>query len=160
MDKNIVYKTKSSYVFPVLLIIAGTGFFLGNSFFEWSNTSIYPSLFLILGSGSYVLGILKFFFRKTYFISADNHQKLKPREIYFDVNENQKLLRLVNSQNYVEIDLLKRSVSAGLKLRIMSTKDGRICFSQIISYIQLEYVKVNAPVQHTPEEAQILNSIR
>lgn len=160
MDNNIVYKTKSSYVLAILLIIAGIGFFSLNSFFQWSSNSIYPALFIMLGSTSFVIGIVRFFMRKTYFISAENHQKLKPREIYFHVNESNKLLRLVNSGNYEEINLLKRSVSSGLKLRIMSTKDGRICFSQIISYMQLEHAKVNEPVQHSVEEAQILSSIR
>jgi hypothetical protein len=159
MDNNIVYKTKSSLVFPILLIVAGVFFFSVNSFFQWSSSSIYPSMFLILGSMSFVVGILKFFFRKIWYVSAENHQKLKAREIYFDVNESDKLLRLVTNGNYTDINSLKRSVSSGLKLRIMSTKDGRICFSQIIAYVQLEYVNVNAPVQHSIADVQVLNTI-
>ncbi|HET7733768.1 MAG TPA: hypothetical protein VFK73_08005 [Paludibacter sp.] len=160
MDNNIVYKTKSPLAIPILLIIVGICFFSVNSFFQWSSSSIYPSLFLILGSISFVVGILKFFFRKTYYVSAENHQKLKVREIYFDVNESDKLLRLMTNGNYADINSLKRSVSSGLKLHIMSTNDGRICFSQIIAYVQLEYANVNAPVRHNTAEVQILNTIR
>lgn len=156
MDKKIVYQTKSSLLPAVLLFITAIIIFTINTIFEWQPTSIYPHLFLILGSISFIIGIIKTFFRKTFFVSAVNHQKLFVHEIYFDGNEQDKLVKLMRSRNLTEIKTLRIKSNSGLKLRFMSTKDGQLCFSQIAAYVPFEYMNVNLTEQHTQPEAQIL----
>jgi len=156
MDKKIVYQTKSSLLSAVLLFVLAIVVFTVNAIFEWQPTSIYPHLFLMLGSISFIIGIIKAFFRKTFFVSAVNHQRLFVHEIYFDVNEQDKLVRLIKLKSLEEIKTLKMTSNSGLKLRFMSTKDGQLCFSQIAAYVPFEYMNVNMPEQHTQSEAHVL----
>ena len=68
MDKKIVYQTKNSLLSAVLLFVLAIVVFTVNAIFEWQPTSIYPHLFLMMGSISFIIGIIKAFFRKTFFV--------------------------------------------------------------------------------------------
>lgn len=156
MDKKIVYQTKSSFIPAILFFVAAIVVFIINAVFEWQPTSIYPHLFLMVGSISFILGLIRAFFRKTFFVSAANHQRLINHEIYFDVNEQDKLVRLINAKNIADIKMLKGSPNSGLKLRFMSTKDGKLCFSQVLAYVPFEFHGTNEVIQHSQAEAQAL----
>ena len=160
MDKKIVYQTKNSLLSAVLLFVLAIVVFTVNAIFEWQPTSIYPHLFLMMGSISFIIGIIKAFFRKTFFVSAINHQRLFVHEIYFDVNEQDKLVRLINSKNIADIKTLKGAANSGLKLRFMSTNDSKLCFSQVLSYVPFEYQGVNNVIQHSQAEAQALIDLK
>jgi len=140
----------------LLLLVIGVIFFVVISIFEWSSTTIYPHLFLILGSICIILGIFKSFIRKDQYLAVENHQRLRAYEIYFDVNERDKLIRLTENGHFSELKSLKGSVSSGLKLRFLVTKDKKVCFSQIIAFVGFEYVNVSAPKQHSMAEAETL----
>ncbi len=70
MDKKIVYQTKSSLLSAVLLFVFAIVVFTVNAIFEWQPTSIYPHLFLMLGSISFIIGIIKAFFEGSFENSA------------------------------------------------------------------------------------------
>jgi len=79
--------------------------------------------------------------------------------MYFHVNERDQLVRYLESGSYSEIKELKPSVVDGLKLQVMGTKDGRICYSQVVAFISNEFVYVTTPAKHTAEEYLILKEI-
>jgi len=149
MDKNIVYKAKKSPLRIFLLFIAGIAFFVVNSVFEWKTNSIFPPLLIVLGSSSVLTGIFQLAFRKGHYVFAENNQRLKSSEICFQVNERDKLVRLIESGNLNGIKELKTSVSDGLKLRLMATRDGKMGLSQVIAYSSNEYLNITTVQSHS-----------
>lgn len=161
MDKNIVYKTKTSKWIGLSFLILGTVFFSTLSVNDWSSVSIIPPLLLVLGMSSSVFGLLKLFFRNDYFVAASNHQKLKSFDIYFDAGESNKLVQFCSNGKITEIHLLnRRSFNGGLKLRVLSTKDLGLCFSQVIGYEQSQNITLSIPIQHTRAEADYLKKMK
>ena len=153
MDNNIVSKVKNPAFRSLSLMIAGIISFAVYASFEWKATDIFPHFLFMAGSTGVVCGVLMFFFRKSSFVSAGNNQRLTCSEASFQVSELNKLTKLIENGNLTGIKELKTSVSDGLKLRVMATKDGQICLSQVVAYVSSEYVNITAAKQHSAEDA-------
>jgi hypothetical protein len=153
MGKNIVYKVKGSILKSLLLLCFGIISIAVYASNEVKPTNTIPQFLFVAGSICIICGILLFFFRKSYFVTADNHQKLKEKQIYFQAIERDKLLKLIETGNLNEIKTLNTSVSDGLKLRVISTQDGHICLSQVNAYVSNEFINLNTVKNHSKEEA-------
>lgn len=157
MDKNLIHKTKSPAYQSILLIIAGIIIFAFYTANEWSSSSVTPHFLFVLGASVLVYGILQFFFRKSYFISTENKERIRIKEIYFQYEDRDKLLKIIETGNLNELGKLNISVSEGLRLRVASTPDGKICFSQVVTYVSNERFNVNTVKQHSEAEARIIH---
>jgi len=146
LDKNIIYKTKNSVLTGILLILMGIASLIIYSTNKFGSENISSQILFVLGMVFFVLGLIKFFVRKSYYVSSDNHKKIRSYEIYFNLTEREKLVRILENKNYSELKQLTPSVIDGLKLRVLATKDGQICFVQAIAFISYEYVLIS-PVQ-------------
>ena len=160
LDKSIVYKTKTSVLWSLLFIIFGIASLISYSSFEWEPNNQYAHMLFVMGSVLLVVGILKFFFRKSWYVSAKTHQKMKCFNLYFNANERAKLVQLLESGNLSEIKQLNSSIVDGLKLRVMATTDGQICFSQVVAFIMNEYVMITPVQKHSIVEYQIFKEIQ
>jgi hypothetical protein len=160
MDANIVYKTKNSIIAGLLLMAVGIGCFIPLSIFSWTTYNMIPQLLIVLGASCLTVGVFKTFIRKEYFAATDNHQQLKSFEINFELTETEKLVRLCNARKITDIHTLKRSLSGGLKLRVLATRDRKLCYSQVIGFESLEHATLTPPVQHTKQEADYLLGLR
>ena len=159
MEPKIVYKKKSSVVKSLLLIAIGVVSFGIYTSFEWQPTDTFPHLLFIAGFASITVGIFMFFLRKSHYFSAEDNQQLKATEHNFDVNEQTKLIRAIESGAVNEIKQLKSAIGAGLRLRVLATNDGQICLSQVIAYSSNEYVNATSAKIHSLSEAQQLNGL-
>jgi len=160
MDKNIVYKKKSSFLRSSALIALGVVSFIVYTTFEWKTSDALPHFLFMLGSVFLIIGVLMFFFRKEHYYSAVSGQKLKLTQIYFQPGEQNKLVNIMDEGRIDEVKNLKTSVSDGLKLSVMATPDGKICFSQVIAYLGAEYVNITDAKSHSEAEAGMLASIK
>jgi hypothetical protein len=160
MDKNTVYKQKSSFVWSLSLIVLGVVSFIIYTSFDWKTSDALPHFLFILGSVFLIIGVLMFFFRKEHYYSAVSGQKLKLTQIYFQPGEQNKLVNLMVESRIDEVKNLKTSVSDGLKLSVMATPDGNICLSQVIAYVGSEYVNITDVKTHSEAEAVMLISIK
>lgn len=155
-DSSIVYKQKTSPAKAIGFLVLGIVFFVINSMIVWDkNSFIHPLLFLVAPTFSLV-GVFAFFFRKNHFVSAENHQKLLKHELYFESNQRDKLVRLLESNGFNELKKLKPSINQGLKLRVLATKDASFCFAQVVAFVSPGYDNVNQVKQYTPDEAKQL----
>lgn len=159
MEPKIVYKKKNSALKSLLLIAISIVSFITYTSFEWQTSDTLPHLLFILGFIFLTIGILLFFFRKSHYVSLASDQKLKTSELYFDVKEQSKLVALIESGSLNEIMNLKSSVSSGLRLRVLATRNGDLCLSQVIAYISNESVNITSPKLHSLSEAQQLKAI-
>jgi len=159
MEPKIVYKKKSSVVKSLLLIAIGVVSFAIYTSFEWQANGTFPHLLFIAGFASSIVGIFMVFLRKSHYFLAENNQKLKAAELNFDVNEQAKLVRVIELGALNEIKQLKSAIGAGLRLRVLATNDGQICLSQVIAYSSDEYVNVTSPKIHSLSEARQLKDI-
>jgi hypothetical protein len=75
------------------------------------------------------------------------------------MKEEDKLVRLLENGNLAEIRNLNSSSVSGLKLRILATPDGRLCFSQVVAFSTNEYINVTVVRKHSLAEYQILSEI-
>jgi len=159
LDKNIVYKTKNSVLTGIVLILVGIASLIIYSTNEFGSENVASQFIFVLGMIFFVLGIVKFFNRKSYYVAAENHKKILPYELYFNLTEREKLVRILESKNYSELKQLIPSVIDGLKLRVMTTKDGQICFVQAIAFISYEYVHVTPAQKLSVAEYLLLDKL-
>jgi len=159
MDDRIIVKSKESFVKAILLLIAGTAFFVFYFMSTWPSGSFVPSLFFVLAISLFIWGLAAIFLRKEFFKSVANSQRIKMYHFYFDQKECNALLRTMSGGNFAELKKLKRSTHDGLKLQIMRTKDGSFCYSQVIAYIPKNYEMMNPAQPHTLNEVEVLFDI-
>ena len=155
----LVYKKKKSIFKSLIYFLLGIVFLSLNSSFPTKINSIIPSLLFISGFIFFVLGMFIFFFRKKSFYAIENNQELKSYQIYFDLQELNKLIHSIENGNLKELKTLKPSTKHALKLNVMVTRDARLCFSQIVSFVSNEYVNMTPVKHHTAAEAQELLEI-
>ena len=160
LDKNRVYKTKNSMLTGLILVSVGITSLIMYSRLELTSESLMAQFIFVAGAILFTIGIFKIFNRKNYYISANNHQKLKVFELYFNVSERDKLVRLLETGNLSGIKDLNSAVVDGLKLRVMATKDGLLCFSQAIGFVSYEYVNITPVMDHSKAEYEILSGIK
>ena len=159
LDKNIIYKTKNSVLTGILLMLVGIASLIIYTMHEFGTENISSQFIFVMGIIFIVLGIVKFFNRKSYYVSAESHKKIQSSQIYFNLIEREKLVRVLQSKNYSELNQLAPSITDSLKLRVMATKDGQICFVQAIAFISYEYVHVTSPQKLSVPEYQILEEL-
>jgi hypothetical protein len=161
MDRTIVYKKKNNIWAGVLTLLVGVICFTPVIVYQWPHGSVWPLLLLVSATIFFIVGLIKLFLRKEYFVSAENHQKLRKFEIDFHVTESDKLVRLCTSGELAEIGKLKRAdVGGGLKLVVMATPDMLLCFSQVVQFVMFEYVEQTPMLHHGKEEAELLHRLR
>jgi hypothetical protein len=160
MDSSIIYKTKKTIIPALILILVGIITFSLHSVQEWPANSIISPLLITTGSIAVLLGIIKIFYRSSYFVSTQTKQRLKALDLKFNISEQNKLVRILESGNLAEMLELLKSISEALNLRVLSTDDGTLCFSQLIAYEHPEFRFITEPKQHTKEEAEILLSLK
>jgi len=154
-----VYKTKTSIVWSLLLVAAGITFFIIYTFVKWEISDVLPHFLFAMGSVFIIVGLSMFFFRKEHYFSTENNQKLTRKEFYFQQTDRDKLVKFIETGRLEEIKDLNTSVSDGLKMTIMSTKDGQLCLSQVILYVGTEYVNLTSVKKHSLDEARWLNTL-
>ncbi|MDD3322594.1 MAG: hypothetical protein PHS59_14240 [Paludibacter sp.] len=154
MDISTIKKQVKSPVESILILIAGFAFLQLNFLLKFDSKSVFPPMFFMIAFGLFIWGILSFLFRKKYYFNTQTKQKLKTEEVLIDVKERDKLVRIMNSRNYEELKSLKQSNHDGLKLRYMTSKDGSICFSQVISFVSLEFVNITTVQIHKDDDAK------
>ena len=159
LDKNRVYKTKNSVLTGTILVSIGIGSLIMYSRLESASESLMAQFIFVAGAILFTIGIFKIFIRKSFYVSAENHQKLKTFELYFNVTERDKLARLLETGNLTGIKDLNAAVVDGLKLRVMATKDGLLCFSQAIGFVSYEYVTITPVMDHSKADYEILSGI-
>lgn len=156
-DRNIVYKKKNNIWAGVVIMLFGVICFAPTIVYQWSHGSVWPLLLLVCATILFIVGLIKMFLRKEYFVSAESHQKLKKFEIDFHITESERLVRFCTSGELSGIENLKRAeVGGGLKLVIMATPDRQLCFSQVVQFVMFEYVEQTPVLQHSKDDAEIL----
>lgn len=159
LDKNIVFKTKSSILPGIIILATGIVLTILPNIVSLSTNSIIPSFIFISGITITILGIFKAFFRKKYFVATSNNQKLKSYDLNFEAIEKENLIRMCNNGKISNIHTLKRATSNGLRLHFMCTEDMSICFSQVIGYVPFDDVAFTEPIRQTLHEAEYLKKL-
>ena len=157
MDKNIVIKTKSPAYQSLLLIFIGIIIFAIYTTKEWPASNVIPHFLFVLGASIIVFGVLQFFFRKSHYIATENKERIRIKEVYFQYEDRDKLVKIIETGNLSELGKLNISVSDGLRLRVASTGNGKICLSQVVTFVANELINVNIVRQHSTAEAGIIH---
>ncbi len=157
MDPNTVYKTKSSIMLSIIAIVLGVACVVFNGKMPGaSEGGLLSPLSIVVGILLLAWGIVSIFVRKTRYKYAPNKQTISFHELLFDVKERDRLIRIVDEGNIAELKKLKPAVSDALKLRIASTPDGTLCYSQVVAYIPFEFVNASEARKYSPSEAREL----
>jgi len=153
MDFTIIYKKKKSVFTSVIYLFLGTAMLVVNSLLTWEPNSVISPLLFMVGLIFLVVAVFAFFFRKNLFVSTESNQVLKPHALYFDQNELNKLVRLVDGGYLSELKALKPANVHALRLQVLMTDDASLCFSQVVSFMNHEYVNITPVKQHSQTEA-------
>lgn len=153
---TLVFKTRKSIWPGVLhLLLSVVSFYLSVGI-EWPPKSIYPPLLIMVGTVFLVVGFWKTVVRKEFFIASDSRKALKQMELFYDLSENAKLVRIYQSGDFEKLSSLKISDRGALKIRLLVTDDRNLCVSQVIGFEGLEHTALTQPRIHSKDEAAFL----
>lgn len=146
-------KERKHRLLDLLIFSAGLIFFILNSVLTFNANSSIPPFLMITGLLLLLGGVLAFVFRKNQYFSLPNMQIMTYNESLFDLSERNKLVNIMTSKKYSELNSLKKSSQDSLKLRYYATKDGSLCVSQVIAYVNNEFANQNAVQLHEANDA-------
>lgn len=158
-DSHILRKVKKSPLHGVLIISIGILLGLLNLKIDWQSADFVSPTLLTFSATFILWGGLTLIFSKYYYVATETHLKFKTYELYFDSKDRDKLVRIMKNGTLDDLKTLHPSAHDGLKLRIMTTKDSKLCYSQIVNFIHYEYVNVTEVKMHSPKEAEILREL-
>lgn len=150
---EIIKRKKAPITSSLLIFSAGLIFFILNSVLTFNANSSIPPFLMITGLLLLLGGVLAFVFRKNQYFSLPNMQIMTYNESLFDLSERNKLVNIMTSKKYSELKSLKKSSQDSLKLRYYATKDGSLCVSQVIAYVNNEFANQNAVQLHEANDA-------
>ena len=159
LDNTIVSKTKNSVLVGSVLIIAGVISLIAYGTHEWGINNLFSQFLFVFGLVGLFVGILKFFFRSSYYVYTDNKMKIQSFELYFKITEHDKLVRLLERGDITGLKQLNLSTTDGLKLRFKATNDGQFCYSQAIAFITSEHINITPVYKNSPAEFHIFKEI-
>lgn len=154
-----VKKVRKSPVTAIVYLIIGCCFIVLNYKSYFQNVDFVAPTLILFAVIFILLGIMMLLFRKKYYVSVESGEKLKTHELFFDIKERDKLVKIFTSGKIEDLQTLQKSTHDGLKLRIMKTANNDLCISQIITFIPYEYVRVTDPKQNSFEESKLLEDI-
>ncbi len=154
-----IRKIKKSPLTAIVYLIIGICFIVINNKTNSQSADFVSPTLIMLAAIFIILAIMVFFFSKRYYVSVESGEKLKTYELFFDLKERDKLVKLFTNGKIEDLKMLQKSNHDGLKLRIMKTKTNDFCISQIITYIPYEYVRVTEPKKNSFDESKILDEV-
>jgi hypothetical protein len=158
---DTIQSKKAPITSSVIIFSIGIIFFILNSVLTFKSDSSFSSFLMIIGALLLIAGVLAFIFRKNQYFSLSNMQILTYNELFFDTSDRNKLVGIMASKKYSELKNLKRSNQDSVKLRYYATKDGSMCVSQIIAYVNNEYANQNEVQMHEADDAvRFINAIK
>lgn len=160
MDNNIIKKVKDSPLKGIIFLIMGIAFIFVNTVFSTSSSSIASPLFIMLAFAFIIWGMLSIFIRKSFYVKSATAEKIIFKELYFDENESEKLMKMIETGNFDGFNKISQTVDRGIKLRIAYSKDKNFCYVQALKYVPFEYIIKSNAIELSPSQANVLlNSI-
>lgn len=156
MENNVVKKVKKSPVSGIILILLGIACIFIPAIVSTSAISIIEPLLIMLSLIFIIWGFLAIMILPTSYVNSQTKQKIVFKDVFFDQQESDKVIGIIDSGNYSEVKKLKNAVDRGIKLRVAYTPDRTICFVQALKYIPFEYVIKTNAVQLFPNDANLL----
>lgn len=155
-DKNTIRKQIKSPLMGIGILLLGVCFFSINYYLEFDPRGFISPLLVMISFSLTLWGITAIIFRKKKYVSAVNNQKLRKNEVLFDTKEKDKLIKILSTNNYHELETLNGSTHDGLKLTYYTTADESVCYTQVISYISYECVRITEVKKLLNEDAKNL----
>lgn len=140
-------------------ILVGLVVIVLNAMAEYDSTSFVPHLLLVLSLAVVIFGLIKTFYRPAYFV-ANGKGKLSLKEVYFDVNDKERLVRYVETGNMAAIQHLKTTVNSGVKLKILAPKSEEICFVQVMQFVNFTYETMTEVKEFSAAESRFFCELK
>lgn len=151
-----IVKYKKTILSGIVLLVLGISCLVISSKLDISSNGVLYPLLLIGGVMLTVWGAVAILKRKTRYKLEPGGAKISFSELYFDVNEKQELLRIMEQRDLEALEKLSIDASNGVQLRIAASADETFCYTQLKAFIPYEYIEINEVCKHTPEEAKII----
>jgi hypothetical protein len=159
LDNTIVTKTKNTALMGIMLFTTGVVSLIAYGTYEWGLNNLVAQFLFVFGLVSILAGLLKIFFRSSYYVYNENKMKIQRFEIYFKITEHDKLVSLLECGNIAGLKQLQLSATEGLKLQFKATKDGQFCYSQAIAFITNEPVNITQVYKNNEKDFQTFKEI-
>ena len=157
-NTDTIYTKKASHALSIILIFVGFASLFLSSQVSEANSILNP-LLIVTGIALLAWGVITIPFRKTHYRSKNNNQKISFNELFFDIKERDKLIRVIKEGNTKELKNIQRSANDALKLRVALTPDGSICYCQVLTYVPFEFVNASEAIQLAPQQAQVVSEL-
>lgn len=141
MDHAIIKKYITFPLKSTLLIILSVGFIELDTHLPISLRNNLTPLIAILTLTFMFWGFLIGMVDKTYYKYMITGNKINFREIYFDRRDYNKLVKLIESHEFRNLNLLHKTLGNGIKLKIAYTDDKSLCYIQALKYIPFQYAQ-------------------
>jgi len=160
MDHSIIKKVTTFPVKSTLLIILGLALIELDiqlpPMLKQNFTPIIAIVSMIVMFWGFILGLVD----KVYYKYMLTGSKIQFTEILFERKDYDKLTKIIDSQNFTNINTLHKTIRNGVKLKIAYAEDMSLGFVQVLKYIPFEFAqKTQAKQLEKTKIEELLNSI-
>lgn len=147
MDRSVVKKYLQLPVKSYLLVTSGVVVLYFSSYLTSGHKNMFESLEIIVSIGLILWGFLLGVDEKHYFKHIKSGTKICFHEILFERKDFQRLIRIIETENFDELNSLHQTSGYSVKLRIAYSADKSFCLIQGIKYIPFEYAELTSVKQ-------------
>lgn len=155
-----VVKKRKNYYIPTFLMILGLWLIVfNNKNFSISGNENLTSILFFVGIIIFIAGVLFLFFQKELYIHKPSGKTMKRTQVYFNVNDIDKLKKLYAEGRFDEMSELKKNMDSGCIITFIGTTDGDIYYSQLLKYEPYTFVPCLDAAEHTTEVASKIKAL-
>ncbi len=142
MDHSIVKKHLQLPLRSYLLVTLGIVIFYFSLRLGHAHKNLFESLEVIVSIALILWGFLLGIDEKHYFKHIKSGAKICFHEMLFERKDFQKLAKIIESENFDELNSLHKTSGYSVKLRVAYSPDKSFCMIQGVKYVPFEYAEL------------------
>lgn len=146
-----VVKKKKNYYMPVFLMILGLCLVMFNVQSQSVEADKINTVLFFVGAIAFVAGAAFMFLQKEQYLHKPSGKILKKDQVYFNVNDLDKLKRLYAEEKFDEMANLKKGIDSGCMITFIGSVDAGVYYSQLLKYEPYTFVPCSDAVRHSGE---------
>ncbi len=158
LPKDVIISKRNSIATSIVLIIVGILMFvLGTK--NIVSADCVNMMMIVFGLGLFIYGIIKICMD----LSSCHHfyvptgKRLKKYKVYIVSEDKNKLTNMLKNNQLVQLSEIRKEMTSGCMLYVLTTGDGDYCLAQVLEFSQDEYVGYAPMVIFQGEEATALD---
>lgn len=155
---DIVKRTSvSGLIFSAVMLLLGILIF-ASTFEITDRSSTLSMLLMVLGTGFFLLGIFRLFWRSKEVVYTPTGSVTKERSVFFDLKHMGKLKEMIETGHLSVEDGIKSEGSGNVRMDVILSQDNKFAAVQLFQFVPYTYTPVTSVHYYTGNDATIVSA--